>query len=288
MAYEVNIVADSVGPTGARITTFQLKYPRMIHSELLTHRMFSRNASSTRAIPTAKMIEWIEKDPAMPVYWGKNQQGMQATQELSEPYASRATEVWLKARDQAVRHAKTLTDIGVHKQIASRILEPWAHINVVLTATDFNNFFTLRCHPAAMPEIQVLAVQMARAYRASKPVHRQSLLGWHIPFVTPDELTDNTLVDCLKFSVARCARVSYLTFEGKQPDLKADIRLHDMLASNGHWSPFEHQAECSADSSRRSGNFRGWVQYRERFPEGVFDSFDFATLNQFGERDFVV
>src|SRR4051794_25900622 len=182
MSYDVQIVADSVGPNGARITTFQLRYPRMVHAEFLTHRAISRNASSTRAIPTAKMIEWIEQDPAMPVYWGKNQKGMQATEELPPETISESEWVWLHARDVAIRGAKSLMAKGVHKQIASRILEPWAHINVVATATDWSNFFALRCHKAAMPEIQKLAVMMARAYRDSKP--RQLWSGeYHLPYV---------------------------------------------------------------------------------------------------------
>lgn len=308
MSYEVQIVADSISPNGSRITTFQLKYPRMIHAEFMTHRMFSRNASSTRAIPTAKMIEWIERDPAMPVYWGKNQKGMQATEELPPEVVKECEWAWLKARDQAVIVAKGLMADGVHKQIASRILEPWAHINVVVTATNFDNFFALRCHKAAMPEIQMLAVQMARAYRDHTPV-RNKIFEWHLPYVTADELgalqelrvkaidSGNSAADqaeydegqrLLKLSVARCARVSYLTFEGKTPDPEADIKLHDTLLGNGHWSPFEHQARPFYDTDQRSGNFRGWLQYRQTLRIQCHEEFDFTTLDQFGDRDFIV
>lgn len=303
MSYEVAIVADSIGPNKARITTFQLKYPRMIHAELMTHRMFSRNASSTRAIPTAKMIEWIEKDPAMPVYWGKNQKGMQAGEELDRDDISMANAIWLDTRDVAVAQAKKLMKLGVHKQIASRILEPWAHINVIVTATNYDNFFALRCHKAAMPEIQYLAVKMARAYRDSKPTYLPTG-QWHLPFVSPEELA--TLCEfreeayeddeadatqrlfeeekrCLKLSVARCARVSYLTFDGKAPDPVKDIELHDTLDANGHWSPFEHQARSSGYHIGRSGNFLNWTQYRQTLPKGVHTEFDFAVLDQFEE-----
>lgn len=306
MSYDVQIVADSVSPKGFRITTFSLRYPRMVHAELMTHRLFSRNASSTRAIPTAKMIEWIEKDPAMPVYWGKNQKGMQATEELTEAQRGDAEACWLDARDRAVLYAKTLMDIGVHKQIASRILEPWAHINVVVTATTFDNFFALRCHKAAMPEIQALAVKMARLYRDNDPI--SFLPGWwHLPFVTDAELSALCELrrqarylrddECerfmaeetrlLKLSVARCARVSYKTFDGNEPDPDKDVALHDSLLANGHWSPFEHQAQAACDGNR-SGNFVGWTQYRQMLPKGVHTEFDFATLDQFDGRDFVV
>lgn len=291
MSYEVAIVADSIGPNEARITTFQLRYPRMVHAELMTHRAFSRNASSTRAIPTAKMIEWIRKDPAMPVYWGKNQKGMQATEELAEDVQISCEREWLRARDEAIRTALWMIYSGVHKQIASRILEPWAHINVVVTATSFDNFFALRSHPAAMPEIQALAVRMARAYRDSLPTHL--LPGeWHLPYVTLAERITLSASLCVKFAVARCARVSYLTFEGKAPDPESDVRLHDQLEENGHWSPFEHpgraQSRAVATLLHRSGNFAGWDQYRQILAKGVHESFDFATLDQFEGRDFVV
>jgi thymidylate synthase ThyX len=296
MSYHVEIVADSIGPNRARITTFQLRYPRMVHAEFMTHRAISRNASSTRAIPTARMIEWIEKDPAIPVYWGKNQKGMQATEELSPEAVDAANRWWLEARDEAVNRARGLMNLGVHKQIASRILEPWAHINVVATATDWANFFALRCDRMAMPEIQVLAVKMARAYRDSRPKVRglDDPLGhdaWHLPYVTGEERGRYGLDDLIRFSVARCARVSYLTFEGKGPDPDSDIRLHGTLLGNGHWSPFEHPARAQhrhPDGPRRSGNFLGWDQYRQQLPRGVYRDFDLARLDEFEGRDFLV
>jgi thymidylate synthase ThyX len=304
VSYEVSIVADSVGPNGARVTTFQLRYPRMVHAELMTHRAFSRNASSTRAIPTAKMIEWVMKDPAMPVYWGKNQKGMQAGAEIISQDVATAEVAWLAARDDALRCAHTLMGLGVHKQIASRVLEPWTHINVVVTATDFSNFFALRCHRAAMPEIQKLAVMMARAYRDSTPMPLKAG-WWHLPFVNDAELAELCEVRdagdfrstmpavsrLLKLSVARCARVSYKTFEGKEPDPEKDVELHDQLLSNGHWSPFEHPARAmnaGAGDGFRSGNFTGWVQYRQMLPVGLHKRFDFDRLAEFDGRDFIV
>lgn len=290
MSYDVQIIADSIGPNGARITTFQLRYPRMVHAELMTHRMFSRNASSTRAIPTAKMIEWIERDPAMPVYWGKNQRGMQATEELSDEDISECMGEWLWARDRAVESAKFMMEHGVHKQIASRILEPWAHINVVLTGTSFDNFFTLRCDKNAMPEIQVLAVKMARAYRDNEPA-RVEVGDWHLPFITHDEIHEEGYgpISLLMMSVARCARVSYLTFDGQKPSQASELVLYDTLLNNGHWSPFEHQAQAQFPGDRRSsGNFVGWTQHRHALRKSVHGSFDFAKLDEFEGRDFIV
>lgn len=309
MGYDVQIVADSVSPSGQRITTFQLRYPRMIHSEVMTHRAFSRNASSTRTIPTGKLIEWIRRDPAMPVYWGKNQKGMQAGAELTPAEREAAEDAWLRARDQAVDRAEELIAIGVHKQIAGRILEPWAHINVVITATSFDNFFALRCDPAAMPEIQALAVRMARLYRDNKPVSLDAG-WWHLPFLTPRELgelcrarLDSDLIDVescqrlldlearsLKLSVARCARVSYLTFGGVEPSPAADEKLHDRLLKSGHWSPFEHQARCmgGGSPSTTSGNLSGWKQYRQSLLTSVHRNFDFDSLDRYGAGDFIL
>ncbi len=292
MSYDVKIIADSIGPNGSRLTTFALRYPRMVHAELMTHRAFSRNASSTRAIPTAKMIEWIEQDPAMPVYWGKNQKGMQATEELSEEESTKAHNTWLHSKHMAVEFAKDLLHIGVHKQIASRILEPWAHINVVVTSTrpGLMNFFALRCHKAAMPEIQVLAVKMARAYRAAKPAFVRAG-NWHLPFITDEDWANTNIPagDYLKASVARCARVSYKTFEDKVPKIEEDIALHDMLLGNGHWSPFEHQAKATSaeEGVAISGNLLGWTQYRQTLAKGVHETFDFSILDEFPEEGFV-
>lgn len=197
-------------------------------------------------------------------------------------------EYWLKARDSAVEYAKILNKIGLHKQIANRILEPWMHITVLLTGTEFENFFALRAHKDAQPEFQKLAYLMLDLYQQSEPKQ----LGrdeWHIPFgdkldldkVTElaikseangfgvEEEMENAILNArLKISVARCARVSYLNFDGKD-DYEADIALADRLASSGHWSPFEHCAtpHLSGEIPIRCGNFLGWKQYRKFFPQ---------------------
>lgn len=287
MSYDVKIIADSVSPSGARITTFQLMYPRMVHSEMMTHRIFSRNAGSTRAIPTEKMIQWILDDPAIPVYWGKNQKGMQATEELTESQINLCKFDWLNARNDAVYYAKALIEEGVHKQIVGRILEPFAHINVVVTSTSFDNFFALRCHKDAQPEMQVLAVKMARAYRDSVPDELEPHM-WHLPYVTSDDVMQFNEENCLKISTARCCRVSYLTVDGKPSDPEADMKLHDQLQANGHWSPFEHPAMCSLKGDYRSGNFVGWFQYRQLLQNRVHTAFDYSILDQFQDKDFIV
>lgn len=296
MTISATIITDSISPEGIRLTTFQIRYPRFIHAELMTHRVFSRNASSSRAIPVERMIEDLRRDPAMPVFWGSNKPGMQAGGELPKEQMDSAARSWLLAMQWAISHAENLIEIGLHKQIANRILEPWAHINVVVTATDYENFFTLRRHADAQPEIKVLADAMWQAMQDSIP----TLLKpgqWHLPFVTEEDykglLPDHeAILNILRrISVARCARVSYLTHDGRKTTMVEDLTLFDRLVGSQplHASPAEHQAtpdtqqseECcdhihftdSGDeldmpcdrwnNSHLHGNFTGWIQHRK-------------------------
>lgn len=292
MTITVKTIADSISSAGQRITTLQLRYPRFIHAEFMTHRMFSRNASSSRAIPVARIIEDIIEDPAIPVHWGANQPGMQAHAEL-EPEARKIAQLhWLDARDQMIIQVQDLVKLGLHKQVANRILEPWSHINVVVTATSYANFFALRCHPDAQPEIKELAETMEHAMQLSVP----SLVeegGWHLPYVnwneefsqayayakhgriTRDEPKPDELIKILrKVSTARCARVSYLTHDGRKTTVQEDVELHDKLvvAVPLHASPAEHQATPDQNFGpawahpELHGNFVGWQQYRKMLP----------------------
>ena len=305
------ILLDSVNPAGNRITTWILTYPRFIHAEFMTHRVFSRNASSSRAIPVKKMLEDVKNNPAMPVFWGKNQSGMQAKEELdnTEKYAEvrkdlkygegllittkkqEAKREWLLARDEMVARVEKLNEIGLHKQIANRLLEPWMNITVIATATDHENFLSLRAHEDTQPEFQDLAYKMLDLYQSNVP-NKLKEGEWHIPFgdnldhkiiwkmvqessheKTPygvevskkTHFNDENLFreTAIKISTARCARVSYLNFEGKD-DYTKDIELHDILKNSGHWSPFEHCA-IALSTNEYSGNFKGWKQYRKMF-----------------------
>lgn len=284
MTIEAKIIADSISPDGIRLTTMQLRYPRFIHAEFMTHRLFSRNASSSRAIPVERMIADLRRDPAMPVYWGGNKPGMQAGQQLTGLALEQAKTEWLLAMDNAIKHAEFIMLIGLHKQIANRILEPWAHINVVVTATEWDNFFQLRMHKDAQPEINALACSMWEAMDNSEP--RPLKPGeWHLPYVSSSDWnndgwdTGTPALDYLKkVSVARCARVSYLTHDGRPTTIEEDLRLYDRLVGSQpiHASPAEHQAtpdkqwDIAGDSGWENehlhGNFRGWVQYRKTLP----------------------
>lgn len=254
------VIADSVNPADNRITTLVVRFPRFILAEFNTHRMFSRNAASSRAIPTKRIIDQVENDPVIPVYWGKNQSGMQAYAELSPSDQAVAETVWLQARDNAVFKAKEMLSLGVHKQIVNRLLEPWMKVSVLVTATEWKNFFKLRCHPAAQPEMQKLAYEIRDAIDASVPAFLNPG-EWHLPF--GDRCDGLMVADKLKVATARAARLSYETFDG-EIDYQKDFGLHDTLASSGHWSPFEHSAmACSTDVV--IGNYRGWNQYRKFF-----------------------
>ncbi|MBV8367972.1 MAG: FAD-dependent thymidylate synthase [Candidatus Eremiobacteraeota bacterium] len=270
MGFSARVLLDSVSPAGVRLTTMEVRYPRFIHSEVMTHRNFSRNAASSRAIPIKKMIDAVREDPAMPLWWGRNQAGMQAREQISEEARALAESEWKSALADALTHAVRLasSDINLHKQLVNRILEPFAWITVILTATEWANFFTQRTHEDAQPELKYIAERMLHAYRASEP--RPLELGeWHTPLIQADEEAMLPLEQRLKISVARAARVSYLSHQGTRDHAK-DLELYEKLlggGANGHWSPFEHVAKPLASRDDWSGNFRGWEQYRKRFPQ---------------------
>lgn len=263
MSIEASIILDSVSPAGKRLTTFLLRYPRFIHAEFMTHRAFSRNASSSRAIPVEKMIDQVVRDAAWPEHWGANQAGMQAREEVSPTRKVIAQYTWLQLRNLAVEHVQTLLKLGLHKQVANRLLEPWMHITVLCTATEYGNFFNLRHHPDAQPEIRVLAEKMWGAYSTSKPTELKPG-EWHLPFIRAEE-RELPLYIQIRCSAARAARTSYNNHDGSNPVIEKDLALYERLvgADPKHASPTEHQATPSNYADVRSGNFVGWYQYRQ-------------------------
>lgn len=278
MAYDAAVLLDSVSPSGDRLTSFEVTYPRMVHSELMTHRVFSRNAASSRAIPVARMIQRVLDDPAMPVEWGKNQAGMQSAGFADDWTEERAREMWLCARDEAVRAAQQLSGLGLHKQIVNRVLEPFAWITVIITATDYDGFFRQRASrhsPLAQPELRYVADMMLELYDASTP-DNLCYGDWHTPYIQPGEVfactaparsLDPPDVELRKqISVARCARVSYLTQSGVR-DHDKDLELYERLvgASPLHASPLEHVATPIRPHTgiwKQVGNLKGWRQMR--------------------------
>lgn len=269
----VKILADSITDGGCRLTSWVWEYPRMIHAEIMTHRVLSRNLSSSRAIPAKRLRERVLQLPVIPVHWGQNQAGMQASTEVADKTAARAW--WLKGRDLMAAHHADGEALGLHKQITNRVIEPWMQAAAVVSATDHANLFHLRKHGDAEPNFQVIATCAWELFHNSMPTYIAPG-GWHLTYINNDDIQwaqhTNQL---LQLSVGRCARVSYLTHDGKR-DRDEDIALHDKLAKTAslgadpmHASPFEHQARASAldklGNRRRFANFEGWIQYRKLF-----------------------
>lgn len=267
MAFRSSILADSRNPNGGRLTTMELTYPRCIHSEFMTHRAFSRNSASSRAIPVKKMLQDIERDPFIPLVWGTNQKGMQAGAEHDNPQVCEFN--WISAMRKSVAQAWVLHDLGLHKQIVNRIVEPWMWITVIATGNEmaFENFFKLRCHPDAEPHIQAIAYMARDLYDKGTP-DQLEWGGLHLPLFGFDQDSEITSpIIKKKLATARCARVSYRTHQGER-DVSADLNLWTRLRGNGHWSPFEHVATAMTDG--KGGNFGpGWMQYRKEFTDEV-------------------
>lgn len=359
--YKAEILADSLSPQGNRLITMKITFPRFILAEFNTHRMFSRNSASSRAIPFKKMVQMVEENPFIPIAWQKDHKGMQGNDYLTdEKIIDFKKGVWLNARNKAVESAKELfynvsrhtspNDIqelegtSVTKQLCNRLLEPFMWHTVIVTSgkEGLENFFKLRCPQYKPPfdivnsdgykswkdvceehdnvvgikkfsildklsynesqadiHIQAIAELMWDEFNASTPKQLQPG-EWHIPF--GDKINEDKAVTgwwnftgkeqakshedafekvSIKIATARCARISYQTL-GDNPkiDYEADLRLHDMLAKSGHWSPFEHVARAMSEEEYKyfvngdtanmnwdtitgwCRNFRGFIQYR--------------------------
>lgn len=286
------ILADSVSAEGIRLITWQLRYWRPIHSELMTHRVFSRNAGSSRARPSQAIIDQVRNDPWGPLHWGKNQPGMQATTQLTGVELEDASVIWHRAAEDAAKHAEDLSHLcNAHKQIVNRLLEPFTYIDVVLSGTDFANWYALRDHKDAQPEIRELASLMKEVQAHSEPTLLQPG-EWHLPYVSEEDrqnakafgdgqfmINGHTMDQqelLRRISAARCARVSYKLHDGSKTDFGKDLELFERLLVSQplHASPAEHQAtpdswepiSQSWDNLRQHGNLRGWRQFRKMLP----------------------
>ena len=307
------VICDSISEQGVRLTTFEIEYPRFIHSEVMTHRSLSKNSSSSRAIPIQKMLDQIEDNMAIPIYWGKAKSGMQATEEVCSTIQQYACERWGYAYLDAKHYVEQLVDGDLHKQVPNRLTEPFQMMKVVVTGTDFDNFFNLRIHKDAQPEICMLAYKMYQAMQESKPFKLKAG-EWHLPYVTAgwhgkgemryadEDFNFVELEQAIKLSAASCASVSYRT---DNMTLEKADKIFDMLikAEVIHSSPFEHLAtpvkpkfgelgkvrvNCSEPQSWEdgvthmnkqgelcSGNLRGYVQYRHLLPNNTNWKFDY-------------
>jgi hypothetical protein len=284
------ILASKNAATGDILYTFRLTYPRIILAEFNTHRVFSRNTSSSRAIPGKKIRHQVLNDPFIPVYLGRKQKGMSAGVEITGWRRNLIRLVWAAARYPAVAASWAMEKIGVAKQIANRVLEPWMWVQQIASTTDINNFLKLRTHKDAEPHFQELAKQIEElvmethddfAYlvtagktRYTSHDSKVQILKpgeWHLPLVNTSDVMVISLEHKKLVSAARCARTSYTLIEdGKMPLVSKDIELGTKLVSADpiHASPLEHQAVAMrADSKKnRWGNFRGWKQFRYDIP----------------------
>ena len=296
--YDAKIILDSMGPNGARLTTLELTIPKFILAELNTHRMLGRNSASSRAIPAEKMLGKIEEAPVLPVFWGANQAGMQADVELEGTMLNACRATWRRLSKVAVDAAREMASFGLHKQLANRVVEPWMFTTVVVTATEYSNFFALRTRGKAQREFSDVVDMALELYQKSVPRRLQSG-EWHMPYVTGydeaelrREFADGGRrwgdLDLVEIAVGRCAAVTYLNQE-KQDPVK-DIERAGKLRGNGHMSPFEHVARALdwqewLDLANKMahdwiyegipvGNLWGWHQYRKTLK----DEHDFGKI----------
>jgi thymidylate synthase ThyX len=276
------VIEDSISELGIRLTTLQLRFPRFILAELNTHRQISKNARSTRAVPTLKLIDEVRTKPFIPVKWLKNKPGMQATEPMSPEDAVKAEALWRQAAASAADYAEALFATGLHKQWAGRVLEPFMYVDSLVSSTHWANFEALRDHPDAQPEIEVLAKAIIAARAASKPTPLKQG-QWHLPYCTFEEKFTVSQTgdyrDALKLSTARCARVSYAPFDGNASPEKEIERYFNLVGSTPiHASPTEHQATPDImvvkagnphfgrkdwEFPEKHGNFFGWKQHRK-------------------------
>lgn len=250
--------------------TFELVYPRYIHSEFMTHRVFSRNASSSRAIPVKRMIEQVRNNPVIPPKVFMNQKGMVGETE-ADPVTTTAFHVlWEEAAENACKTAEMMERLGIHKQHVNRILEPFQFIKVIVTATEWDNFFVLRLAPDAQPEMRELA---SAIYNEMKRYHNKDVgvleldkehIVVSLPYITDEDIKEVGKEEyhlLMKISAARCARVSYNNHDGSKPDIKKDLELYEHLYSSRHMSPLEHT--CIRDEDyHKNANLTGWKSLR--------------------------
>lgn len=285
--YHVRIVAHSKGwlEQHLPVVTFYLVYPRFIHSEMMTHKDFSRSAASSRAIPVAKMLSQVWNNPAMPLHWGINQPGMQAERYFTGWKRNFLRNLWQLCGRMVCVFVWVAMKMGLHKQTANRMLEPWQLMHVTLTTCKLANFFNLRIHKDAQPEICFLATLMRCAVENSRPV-RLCQGDWHLPWIEDEDYTlaaqflkhrtsTDTVTELLKkMSAARCARSSYANFDGDRT-VAGDMSTYGKLVESNpvHASPCEHQ--CTPDTptvlggwelAKLHGNLTGYIQYRNTIP----------------------
>lgn len=253
------IIADSVYRKGTRLTTMELRMHRFVLAEFNTHRIFSRNSASSRAIPVQKQVDRIHEDPAFPLSWPEEMPGMHGVEDIPVDKQWQAIGIWQGQMSHTFDSVEKLRDLEgyrLHKSVVNRLLEPFMWHTVVVTSTGWENFFAQRCSSLAQPEIRAVADLMKDEYETHSPEYLEETM-WHLPYIHQEDwetvhkeygkvrgnLGKSIYPTLVKISAARCARVSYLTQDGKR-DISKDLELYGRLVSAKppHWSPLEHVA----------------------------------------------
>lgn len=270
--YAARVLADSFcrdADNGYRLTTVQATFPRFILAEVNTHRRLSRNSASSRAIPPELQIAKVRETPFVPEVFRSRVKGMGQGEELEDQEGLRAT--WILAAMHSADIAEELMDSNLSKALVNRVMEPYLWHTAILSATEWENFFALRCPPGeevdptfpAQPEFQQIAILMRRAMSESYP-ERLGMDEWHLPLVRVDERNDQLACE---ISAGRCATISYEKQEAEWEDATLSIERCQKLCVSGHMSPLEHQARPMMPGEEDlGGNFDGWTQFRKLIP----------------------
>ena len=298
---QVKVIQDSLSPTGDRLVTFEIETYRYIWAEVMTHRQLSRNAQSSRAVPSKTVLK-VNEDFVRPIIYGKNKAGMSSTEEFNELESAEIQKVWDSAANYTFAASLQLNKLGLHKQWANRITEPFSKIKAIISATEWNNFFWLRIDPeAAQPEIVDLANKMQKAMQDSIPLQLNAG-ELHVPYVDREvgfDLSDEiryyiggqdegelSKEEALRISASCCCQVSYRKLDDS---FNKAMEIWDKLFSGPkpHMSPTENQAvalgsnrasiiqrvlpsylpegisHTDREGNLWSGNFKGFIQHRK-------------------------
>lgn len=261
---QARILADSRNQeTNDRLVTFEIaNFPKVLLQELNTHRMLSRNAASSRAMPIAKVIERVKADPYIPTF-RENQRGMVGKILEDQERAEQAVAIYKTALDRALEQAEQLGALQIHKEAVNRLLEPFMTVPVIISGTEWQNFFDLRTSPSATPDFQAVALLLEKLYRTNRP---QILCHGELHTIYSDYIPEHlSLIDRLKVMSARSARISYKNHGSNVMDVDKDLQLADNLLQDGHLSPLEHLAW--AVGKRQSlglatKNYQGFLSFR--------------------------
>lgn len=291
------IIADSIYQDW-RLTTFEVRFWRPVLAEMNTHCVFARNSASSRAIPVTKQLAKVGSDPSLPVQWPGEKKGMQGGAELEGQDLVDAHQLWGNVQNYTVESIHKYLDehddptTRLHKSLLNRLIEPWMWQTCVITATSYENFFDQRVSPLAQPELRTAAAMMHALHGFNEPEPLE-LGDYHLPYITFDDRTEGlTIQELVQISVARCARVSYLTQDGVR-DHSKDLEMYGNLTSATpmHASPLEHVATPAPWNSQtvsiqavfdgvdnqkmwgtlgqrklpKIGKFPGWLQHRHEY-----------------------